>query len=87
MYVHDVHISQANRGKGITYRASWGWENEPSVHMNVLTLTTLGLRYLAGQLHVGEEEILTCVFHPGPVTLAKDDSGEHVIPPVARRLL
>lgn len=36
---------------------------------------------------VEEEESLTCVFYPRPVTLAKDDSGEHVIPPIARRLL
>lgn len=53
----------------------------------LLKLTTLGLRYLAGRGHVEEEEILTCVFPPGPVALAKDDSGEHVLPLVARRLL
>lgn len=68
--------------KTITQRAFRGLGNEPPAVLaqELLMLTTLGLRYLlaGGMLMMG-------LAYPIPaVTLAKDDSGEHVIPPVAR---
>lgn len=75
-----------NHGKDITHRASQGLGHEPPA---VLAHELLKANHPRTPLPAGwgHADDGTRVYHPGPVTLAKDDSGEHVILPVARRLL
>lgn len=77
-----VHELQMNGGKGIIHRASRGSGNEPPAVLahELLNANHPRTPLPAGWGHVDDG---TCVFHPSPVTLAKDDSGEHVILPVA----